>query len=313
MSSEGAAASALLLFLDGVGIGESDAATNPFFAAELPTLRGLLGGRLPSLDDPVIRDRFRERETATAAVDATLGVDGMPQSGTGQTTLLTGRNAAALFGRHFGPWVPVRLRPMVEDESVLRRAVDAALPTAFANAYPEQWPGRRGGRWLAAPPLAARAAGLLTRHHAHLAREEAVASEIVNDGWRLRLGHHELPEVTAGQAGRTLGRIAGAHRLTLYAHYRTDTVGHEGDLRAGAEALERVDAFLAGLLDTLPPSCLLVICSDHGNIEDASERGHTRNPSLGVFVGTGAHDASERVTSLLHVAPLVIDRLGLAD
>lgn len=311
MSSEGRAASALLLFLDGVGIGEGDPSRNPFFAAALPTFRALFGGELPTLDRPALAHRWRGRETAAGAVDALLGVDGMPQSGTGQATLLTGQNAASLFGRHFGPWVPVRLRPMVEEQSLLRRAVDRGLPAAFANAYPERWPGRRGDRWLAAPPLAARAAGLLTRHHAHLARGEAVASEILNDGWRLRLGHHELPDVTAVDAGRTLGRLASRHRLTFYAHYRTDTVGHEGDLRAGAAALERVDAFLAGLLDAMPPDCLLLVCSDHGNIEDVRERGHTRNPSLGMFVGPGAHEAAGEVTSLLDVTPLLARRIGI--
>ncbi len=311
MSSEGGAERALLLFLDGVGIGAPDPATNPFFAARLPTLASLLGGGIPSLDDPARRHRWNGRETASSPVDALLGVEGIPQSGTGQATLLTGRNAASIFGRHFGPWVPVRLRPAVENESLLRRAVDAGVSTAFANAYPDSWPGPRGERWLAAPPLAARAAGLLTRHHAHLARGDAVASEIVNNGWRERLGHRELPVVSASDAGRTLGRLAERHRLTFYAHYRTDTVGHDGDLAAGASALERVDSFLSGLLETMPARCLLVICSDHGNLEDATQAGHTTNPSLGVFVGPGAHQAARDVTSLLHVTPLLADRIGL--
>jgi len=37
--------SVLLLFLDGVGLGEDDPDTNPFARAEMPVLTGLLGGR----------------------------------------------------------------------------------------------------------------------------------------------------------------------------------------------------------------------------------------------------------------------------
>src|SRR5262245_13683459 len=102
----------VLLFLDGVGIGVSDPAINPFFGAELSVLRRLGGGELPTLDRP----RLASRDAVIFPLDANLGVDGIPQSGTGQATLLTGVNAAERFGRHFGPWTPTALRPLVEEE-----------------------------------------------------------------------------------------------------------------------------------------------------------------------------------------------------
>lgn len=301
----------LLLFLDGVGIGPHDSRRNPFLRARLPTLTGLLGGAPPTLGDERRQGENGGWRAASAPVDALLGVEGMPQSGTGQSTLLTGRNAARLFGRHFGPWVPVRLRPVVEQESVLRRAVDGGRPAAFANAYPKGWGTSRATRWVAAPPLAARAAGLLDRHHEHLARGEAVASEIVNTGWKRRLGFENLPDVRAVDAGRNLGALAARHALTFYAHYRTDTVGHDGDAAACVAALERVDELLAGVLQTLPASHHLVICSDHGNVEDLTERGHTLNPALGMVVGRDAGARASRLTSLLDVTPAVLEWLDL--
>ncbi|MSR35461.1 MAG: hypothetical protein EXR95_02285 [Gemmatimonadetes bacterium] len=187
--------SVVLAFLDGVGIGPADAAVNPFLRARLPTLSGLLDG-VPTLDRP----RRNGARAAAFPLDATLGVEGTPQSGTGQATLLTGVNAAQRFGRHFGPWTPVALRPLVEERSILRRGLDAGITVAFADAYPKGWPNER--RRLAAPPLAARAAGLLDRHEEHLARGEAVASEILNTGWRDGLGFEDLPVITAAGAGR---------------------------------------------------------------------------------------------------------------
>jgi hypothetical protein len=297
----------LFLFLDGVGIGPADPARNPFLVAALPTVRGLLDGDVPTLGAPRRAGTSGPRTAATAPLDARLGIDGTPQSGTGQTALLTGRNAARLFGRHFGPWVPVGLRPMVEEESILRRAVEAGVPAAFANAYPAEWPGPKGSRRLAAPPLAARGAGLLTRDHRHLRRGEAIASEIVNEGWRVHLGFEDLPRVSPVEAGRNLGRLAAGHGLTLFAHYATDTAGHTGEMAGAVAALERVDALLAGTLETLPDDHLLVVASDHGNLEDLGRRGHTSHPALGLVAGPDAHERAAGLSDLVGVAPAVTE------
>lgn len=184
------------------------------------------------------------------------------------------------------------LRPLVEERSLLRRAVDAGRRVAFANAYPKGWPGARGSRRIAAPPLAARGAGVLDRHEEALGAGEAVSSEIVNDGWRRHLGHDWLPDPTPSEAGANLARIAAGHDLTLYAHYTTDTAGHRADMGGAVEALERVDAFLGGVLAGLAPDTLLFIASDHGNIEDV-RGGHTTNPALGLASGPGAKVAAE--------------------
>jgi hypothetical protein len=292
----------VLLFLDGVGIGAPDPARNPFLVAQLPTLRALLGG-IPTLDAPSLGSAAAR----ALPLDATLGVAGTPQSGTGQTSLLTGVNAAERFGSHFGPWTPVALRPLLEERSILRRAVERGHATAFANAYPRGWPelGGRPHRRLAAPPLAARAAGLLTRHEEELARGDAIASEILNTGWRVHLGHESLPEISAADAGRALARIAAAHRLTFFAHYATDTAGHRGGMEGAVVALERVDAFLAGYLHEAPPDAVLVIASDHGNLEDVTG-GHTRNPVLGIVAGSDAERRAGELRSIVDVADAVM-------
>jgi bisphosphoglycerate-independent phosphoglycerate mutase (AlkP superfamily) len=162
---------------------------------------------------------------------------------------------------------------------------------------------------MAAPPLAARAAGLLTRHEEALAIGQAVASEIVNDGWRTHLGFSELPEVTPRQAGHNLARLATSARLTFFAHYSTDYAGHRGGLEGGVAALERVDEFLGGVLEELPGDALLLIASDHGNIEDVSE-GHTLNPALAVLLGPGAVTRRQGVRSLMDVTPAVLSWLS---
>lgn len=236
---------------------------------------------------------------------------GTPQSGTGQAALLTGLNTAEIFGGHFGPWTPVRLRPLVEEQSLLRQAVDAGRSVAFANAYPRGWPGPKGGRRIAAPPLAAKGAGVLNRHEEALGQGEAVSSEIINDGWRQHLGHEWLPAPTEPQAGANLARIANAHDVTLYAHYATDTAGHTKDMSTAIAALERVDAFLAGLVAGVAEDVAIVVASDHGNLEDVTA-GHTRNPALGLAIGRHARTLAD-LRDLREVTPRLIEVMQVGD
>ncbi len=74
-------------------------------------------------------------------------------------------------------------------------------------------------------------------------------------------------------------------------------------------AIERVDAFLRGVLAGLADDVLLVLASDHGNIEDTST-GHTRNPALGVAVGQGAEDVAG-LSDLRGVTPYLLAVLGV--
>lgn len=272
----------LLLFVDGVGLGPAEPDTNPLAAAELPTFTRLIGG------PPTLERAGSGTDRATLfAIDATMDVPGLPQSGTGHAALFTGINAAREFGRHFGPWVPTTLRPLVMERSILRRAVDAGKRVAFANAYPEELSRGgvlRGPVARTGPPLAAYGAGVLVRHADALRAGDAVASEITNGGWRDRLGIRDLPDPTPAEAGRTLARIAGEHDLTLFAHYSTDYIGHRGSFADCVAAIEKVDGFLGGVVDGLAEGGTVVVVSDHGNLEVLG-KGHTRNPALGMVVG----------------------------
>jgi 2,3-bisphosphoglycerate-independent phosphoglycerate mutase len=300
---------ALLVFLDGLGIGPGDPAFNPLASDATPRLERLLGGRR------LVAESLENGCAVTpgavlAAADATLGTPGIPQSGTGQTALLTGHDAPRAYGRHFGPWVPTTLRPLLERENVLARARAAGLDVAFANAYPAAGAARdpRIFRRPAGPPLAAASAGALTRGAAELAEGRAVASSITNERWREHLGD-AVPVVTPEDAARTLARITAGAALTLFAHYDTDYRGHRGGAAGAREALERVDAFLGALIEALPADALLVVSSDHGNLEDL-RGGHTTNPVPVLAAGPG-REALAGVRSLLGVAPALLRAVGV--
>jgi hypothetical protein len=283
-----------------VGIGPDDPDRNPFLNANLPILTDLLGGDLPVLGAENVRG------TAVAfPLDPLMSTPGLPQSGTGHTALLTGENAARLYGRHFGPWVPVPLRAMMMEKNILSMARKAGLSCSFANAYPRKYHELAWSKRPAGPPLAAHGAGVLTRSEVELSTGQAVSSEIVNTTWRTSLGYSEIPEITEEEAGRNLARISRQTSLTLFAHYRTDTAGHERSLEAGVAALERLDTFLGGLLPELSPHTLLLLASDHGNIEDITA-GHTTNPTLNILMGPGAEAMAGDLSGITDLASAVL-------
>ncbi|MEX2281635.1 MAG: alkaline phosphatase family protein [Gemmatimonadota bacterium] len=290
----------LLVFVDGVGIGPDDPATNAFTAAPPPAISSWL----------------RDGRASLVPLDARLDTDGLPQSGTGQYSLFTGDNGARKFGRHYGPWVPTALRDPLRKDNVLTRAVELGLRVTFANAYPEELisAAQRDGAFhalgplRAGPPLVAAGAGVLTRHTDALRAGDAIASEITNEGWRVHLQRHDLPAITPAQAGANLGRIANAHDLTLFAHYSTDAAGHQQDLNAAIAALHTLDAFLSGALENLADDVVLLVVSDHGNLEDAST-GHTRNAALGLVASKDHEVIASELHAITDVAEAVLLRL----
>src|SRR5947207_14613824 len=114
-------ANVVMLFLDGVGVGTSNPAINPFFAGTYPALGELCGGDMIHL-------RHARRSSSSASItpiSATLGTEGLPQSGTGQTALMTGINAASLIGKHFGPYPYSTLHPVIDEKNIFRMLRDS--------------------------------------------------------------------------------------------------------------------------------------------------------------------------------------------
>ncbi|MGH7506696.1 MAG: alkaline phosphatase family protein, partial [Longimicrobiales bacterium] len=109
-----------------------------------------------------------------------------------------------------------------------------------------------------------------------------------------------------------LVRIAAAQDLTLFAHYATDTAGHRRDLADAIAALRRFDEFVGGIIEALDEDTLLVIASDHGNLEDCTT-GHTRNPALCVVAGRGHAELAGSLRDLTDITPAILAVLGVKE
>jgi hypothetical protein len=297
----------LVVFLDGVGLGQDDAGVNPFAQAEPPNLGGLLDGRRLVLANAGHTTRY----ATLLPLDAQMGVPGLPQSGTGQTTILTGVNAPALLGQHYGPYPNQPLRELLSNGNLFRGLLEAGRPVAFANAYPDRFLNRlgRGTERLSANSRAAVLAGLKLRGPAELKAGRAVSSLLTNEYWR-QWGY-DVPQLSAAQAGAQLARLTDDHALTYFEFWYTDVAGHRQDQNLSLYVLEMLDEFVGGVLDALDLGrSLLLILSDHGNFEDLSTPKHTLNPALTLLVGAGHTQLAPRLRSLADVTPTLLTALS---
>jgi 2,3-bisphosphoglycerate-independent phosphoglycerate mutase len=298
----------VLLFLDGVGIGMKDPDINPFFRARMPALTSLCGGELPSIP-------FKNTSTTHAevlAIPATLGVAGLPQSGTGQTAIFTGVNGAKKFGRHFGPHPPSVLRQVIAEKNIFHQLKARGKSVVFANAFPQRFFDytESGTRRLTATTLSCQFAGVPLLTANDLQRDEGISADFIRTQWP-ELGHPEIHPVTSETAGNHLASIAARHDFTLFEYWLTDHAGHSQKMAFAVEVLERLDEFLSGFLKQFDPNTtLFIIVSDHGNIEDLTTKSHTRNKVPCILVGKNRDQLVNRIKNLTHITPGILKILS---
>ncbi len=299
----------LFLFLDGVGLGAADPAVNPLAAGRYPTLDKLLDG-YPLL---AATGRVSTERADLAPLDACLGVDGRPQSATGQAALLTGRNAPAELGEHYGPRPDERVRRILDEGTLFSELRERGTAAHFCNAYPAGYFAavERGKRLLSAIPYAAQTAGLRLQAYEDLVDARALSADYTNRGWREQLGYAQAPVYEAREAGATLWRLAQPYQFVLHEHWLTDLLGHGRKLGEAVADLMLFDDFLGGLLEAADMErTLIVIASDHGNVEDCSHGRHTMNPALGLLVGARDGIDVPAIVRLTDLAPAILGFLS---
>lgn len=294
----------LIFFMDGVGLGEPDRETNPFVTAHLPHLNSLLGeGWYLRDQQPRIGGR-----ASLVPTDTTLGVPGLPQSATGQATILSGRNVPQLIGEHYGPKPNGAVTAHIAAGTLFDDVVQAGGAAALLTPYPHRYfeAIASGRRLLSAVPLAATRAGLPLRNADDLRAGNAVSPDFTAQGWRDHLGYDDMPVLSLEGAGARIGALAQAHTFSFFEHWPSDRSGHRGTLQEAVAHLEMIDTVLGGLLDTWDDATgLLMITSDHGNIEAKDRRQHTANPVPTILVGPGHAALAPAIHDLTDIAPVV--------
>ncbi|WP_299431294.1 alkaline phosphatase family protein [uncultured Meiothermus sp.] len=270
------------LFVDGLGL--SNDPRSPLQRLDLPTLRVLSGG---FSSHPFTRSRLAYR-----VLDARLSVEGLPQSGTGQTALLTGINAAQILGYHQGPHPLSKLQMLLRQDSLQVWAVQRGLRVLHANGYRQDYLKRvtdSRRNLLSAFGFAAQMAGLelLPLEHPHA----------------LLPAYWPEPE----KAGQRFAQTAQQQDLTILENWALDYTAHRLPEKLDERFVE-LDRFLEGFLNA-SPQATLILTSDHGNAEEPWHTQHTYNPVPLIIYGPQAHPVPDMQT-LTDLLPWLMEQLG---
>lgn len=295
--------SVIFIFIDGVGLGETGD-QNPFTRLEPSAFRRMAGDR-PFTEgvEPILESNYLFKP-----VDACLGVEGLPQSGTGQATLFSGENASEILGRHFGPFPHSEIKYLLEEKSLFQKAGKSGAECHFMNAYPELFfqRARKRQRWTCTT-LMARNAGVPLQREQDVREGRAITAEIINNVWRERL-EIDLPEMSPQEAADRIHRQAKQKDVILYEYFLTDKVGHAQDMEWGRQILEILNPFLNRLMDARREGDSLVLSSDHGNMEDLSQKMHTLN-RVPLFAGGPAAAHLKEAESIADITGGILDTL----
>ncbi len=272
-----------LLFIDGVGVGARDPQFNPLARGEwlLSQFEDGSGTPLPG--------------GGLSLLETTFGVPGRPQSATNQTAILTGEPAPRLVGRHVLGFPDAALREILLRASVVKRLVRAGRRATFVNGYPGAYltalglphvpsrvpevviPERARRRLRPSSTTLAFAAGEVPlRTLDQLRAGEALSHDVT--GARGRARGFDVPLRTPGEAAEIFWRAAEGVDFTLFEHFLADEAGHAKDMALAESALGTFDAFARAVVRRRPVEARVLVCSDHGNVEDLRIRNHTRVP-----------------------------------
>jgi hypothetical protein len=261
----------VLLFIDGLGLGPDDPAVNPVRSL----FDGLLGGpNLTERDRPLFFDNG-----VLIPTDAVMGVPGIPQSATGQTSLFTGINAQKHIGAHLSAYPNGRLKELIDEHSLMKILTERGYRTTAANLYSKEFfISRRNSRRNLFPvsTLTIKASGAKFRFPDDYRAGRAVFADITNELIRRR--GYAIDLIEPEQAAGHIINILQDFDFVFFEYFMTDLYGHKKDTANLLRCVETLDRFAARLWQGIDRKHTgLLITSDHGNAEDIRTGDHTTN------------------------------------
>lgn len=293
----------MMVFVDGLGIGKNNPEINPLVKFKFDFFNYL--GSTPTLRN----SRIFNKQFSVVPVNATMGVEGLPQSGTGQTAIFCGFNASKFIGKHFGPYPYSTLKPVIQKKNIFIELERRNFKTYFSNAYPERFFEylRNGRKTLSVTTYSYLSSGKELNDLTKLLNKKAITAEITNQVWNTKFGYN-LPVISPEKAGERFHEISKEFDFNLFEYFLTDYAGHSQDFNYAFEVLDILSKFLIGIIHSMDfEKEALIIISDHGNVEDLSVKAHTRNPALGVFIGIKHKEFAEKVKYLYQLKKRIID------
>jgi hypothetical protein len=290
--------SVLLIFIDGLGIGKREA-TNPFDNLPAAAPLGIFQGETADLPF----------DGCLISTDPRLGIEGRPQSASGQTTILTGINVPQTLGYHKQGFPNREMREILAAHSIFLQLEELGIgENVFANAYTPQFFVEEP-RWKSATTVAVEASTMRFRTLEDLQAENALFHDFTN--LLLIERGFKVEEYSPERAGKILAEISGRHKFTLYEHFITDKLGHAQNMELVRLHLPRLAKFVLSVVENADlTKTTVLLTSDHGNIEDLSVRQHTLNDVPTLVWGREKEFFAAKIKTLADLTPAIVETLN---
>jgi hypothetical protein len=197
---------------------------------------------------------------------------------------------------------------VIKEKNIFNEFIVRGKKPYFINAYPSVFFDyiRSGKQRLSVTTLSCRLTGMRLNDFTDVINGDALTAEITNERWNSKLGYN-LEVIAPEAAGRRLLRISERYDFTAFEYFLTDHLGHGRYEESVESTLHTLDLFLYTIISELPPETNLLICSDHGNIEDLSIKTHTFNSALTIAAGKNAEVMFREIKDLTNIKPVILE------
>lgn len=304
----------IFIFLDGVGIGKT-VDSNPFVAAKSEFLP--FSDSWCTLPD----------KTPVKAIDACLGVKGIPMSATGQTSLFTGINIPRILNCHKDSYPDNLMRRIIKKNNIFSRIKANNFKVRFLNTYPDcslyftpdyiriqdsgqilfsdQFPRNMRST------ISVTSCMMLSSHMTPFGTEDIIAERsLYHDFSNLSLREKgiDFPKFSPEKAAEIVFNTSRDYDFTLYEFFQTDMYGHGYSMADCVNLILELNRLVKHLISLLSKeNDTLLITSDHGNLEDFTNRLHTTNPVPLISWGFKGAELRERISSITDVTPGILE------
>jgi hypothetical protein len=229
-----------------------------------------------------------------------------------------------MLGHHEGPKPTPPIVDLLHRGTLLTQLQQKGRTAAFANAYPPRYfeSIESDYRLPGVIALAFQQASIHLRTMHDLFQGHALSADFTAQGWRERLELPETPVLSLEQAGERLGSMARQAHLTVFEYWLTDVAGHHQDMQSALVLLNALDTVIGRAAKALDGAeGLILLTSDHGNLEDLTTRHHTRSDVPLLLIGDpglrnsfveklAARRGARQSFDLTDIAPTILDFLG---
>lgn len=249
-------------------------------------------------------------ENYSIALDTCLGIKGIPQSATGQSSLFCGKNTAQIIGAHKQAFPGPAIRKIIEKDNLLKSVKQVKLKSIFANAYVKySYEGLRKKGLCSVSTIMNKSAELPFKNLEDLLNNKAVYHDLTHKTIPEKMN---IPSVSPKKSAENLLKIAENHDFTLFEYFISDHAGHKMDINFLKKTLIEFSIFFRSLINNLNTDYTLILTSDHGNIENPQIKTHTQNP-VPLFVYNSPPPNNNQLKSIVNVHNWLLSELSAAS